>query len=77
MQASFYYDTATGLKVKESSVISLGGQTQSQESTFLEYQEVDGIKFPALKTQTMGPQEVESKLLEAVVNYEVSETDFD
>ncbi len=77
IQASFFYDVATGLKVKETSVISMGGQTQSQESNILEYQEVDGIKFPAVKTQTMGPQEIESKLLEAVVNYEVTEADFD
>mgnify|MGYP000113778886 CR=1 FL=1 len=39
-------------------------------------QEVDGIKFPSLRVVPMGPQQIESKLLEAVINYEVQESDF-
>ncbi|UJH66136.1 pitrilysin family protein [Allomuricauda sp. SCSIO 65647] len=77
INASFFYDVETGLKVKEASVISMNGQTQNQSSSLKEYQEVDGIKFPSVKTQSMGPQEIEVKLLEAVINKGISEADFE
>ena len=76
VQASYFYDVETGLKIKEATVISMNGQTQNQESSIKEYQEVDGIKFPSLRVVPMGPQQIESKLLEAVINYEVQESDF-
>ncbi|MGB5190894.1 M16 family metallopeptidase [Robiginitalea sp.] len=76
VQASYFYDVETGLKIKEATVINMNGQTQNQESLIKGYQEVDGIKFPAIKVSAMGPQQVESKLLEAVINYEVQESDF-
>ncbi|GMN09776.1 hypothetical protein MTsPCn9_18190 [Croceitalea sp. MTPC9] len=77
MQSSFFYDVETGLKIKETSVITMNGQTQNQSSMLKDYQEVDGIKFPSIKTQSFGPQEVEVKLLEAVINTGVSEADFE
>ncbi|WP_445383921.1 insulinase family protein [Robiginitalea sp. IMCC44478] len=76
VQASYFYDVETGLKVKEASVVSMNGQTQNQETIIKEYQEVDGIKFPSIKLGSMGPQQIESKLLEAIINYEVTESDF-
>lgn len=76
VQASYFYDTETGLKIKEATVISINGQTQNQETSIKEYQEVDGIKFPSLRVVPMGPQQIESKLLEAVINYDVQESDF-
>jgi hypothetical protein len=76
IQASYFYDVENGLKIKEASVVNMNGQTQNQETLIKEYQEVDGIKFPSLKVVPMGPQQIESKLLEAVINYEVQESDF-
>jgi predicted Zn-dependent peptidase len=76
VQVSYFYDVETGLKIKEITVISMNGQTQNQETSIKEYQEVDGIKFPSLRIVPMGPQQIESKLLEAVINYEVQESDF-
>ncbi|UCE69160.1 MAG: insulinase family protein [Flavobacteriaceae bacterium] len=76
VQASYFYDFETGLKIKEATVISMNGQTQNQETLIKEYQEVDGIRFPSLRVVPMGPQQIESKLLEAVINYEVQESDF-
>ncbi|WP_445381049.1 M16 family metallopeptidase [Robiginitalea sp. IMCC43444] len=76
VQASYFYDVETGLKVKEASVVSMNGQTQNQETFIKEYQEVDGVKFPSVKLGSMGPQPIESKLLEAIINYEVTESDF-
>jgi len=77
VQASFYYDVETGLKVKETSVINMGGQTQNQETIFKEYKEVDGILFPAAKSSTFGPQVLESTLIEAIVNSGFTDADFE
>ncbi|MEM7379657.1 MAG: insulinase family protein [Bacteroidota bacterium] len=77
VQATYFYDTESGLKLKEATVISMNGQTQNQEVTFKDYQEIEGIMFPSVKIGTMGPQVIESKLLEAVINKEVTEADFE
>lgn len=77
VRASYFYDVETGLKVKEASTISMNGQTQNQETLISDYQEVEGILFPSKKSQAMGPQQVETTLLEAVVNYQVQASDFD
>ncbi|MGI9549916.1 MAG: insulinase family protein [Aurantibacter sp.] len=76
-QATYFYDVESGLKVKEAAVIKMGGQTQNQETTLKDYIEVDGIMFPSVKSTMMGPQQVESRLLEAVVNKNVSDADFE
>jgi hypothetical protein len=66
----------SGLKVKETTIITMNGQSQNQEVNYKDYQEVDGIKFPSVRVGSMGPQMIETKLLEAVINVEVSEEDF-
>lgn len=76
VQASYFYDVESGLKVKETTVVTMNGQTQNQEVNYKDYQEVDGIKFPSVKVGSMGPQMIETKLLEAAINVEVTEEDF-
>ena len=77
VQSTYFYDVETGLKVKEASVTSMNGQTQNQESVLTDYQEFDGIKFPVMRTSNLGPQTIEAKLLEAVINFSVTEADFE
>ena len=77
VQATYFYDLETGLKVKEASVTTMGGQTQNQEAFLKEYKEVDGIKFPSVRVSALGPQMVEFKLMEAVINVEVTDADFE
>ncbi len=77
IQATYYYDMESGLKVKEATVTSMNGQTQNQESTLMDYQEFDGIKFPAMRTSDLGPQTIKAKLLEAVINFGPTDADFD
>ncbi|MBT8286033.1 MAG: insulinase family protein [Flavobacteriaceae bacterium] len=77
VQSTYFYDVETGLKVKEASVTSMNGQTQNQESILTDYQEFDGIKFPAMRTSNLGPQTIEAKLLEAVINFSVTDADFE
>ena len=76
VSSSIYFDVESGLKIKEVQTISMGGQTQNQEASFSNYQEFNGIKFPATKTGSLGPQTVEFKLVDAKVNEDVSEADF-
>ena len=72
-----FYDVGTGLKIKEAQVISMGGKTQNQETTFGEYKDYDGIKFPITKSGSLGPQTVEFKLIDVKINEGVSESDFE
>jgi len=76
VQTTYFYDVESGLKVKEATIINMNGQTQNQEVNYKDYQEVDGIKFPSVKVGSMGPQMIETKLLEAVINVQVTEEDF-
>lgn len=77
IQASYFYDVESGLKVKEATVINMGGQTQNQETFYKDYKEIDGIKFPGTRVSSFGPQQLESTLLEAVINKEFTEADFE
>lgn len=77
LKATYFYDVESGLKVKELIIINMGGQTQNQETTLKDYTEIDGILFPSVKSTMMGPQMVESKLVEAVVNNNISDADFE
>ncbi|MGB5646640.1 MAG: insulinase family protein, partial [Muriicola sp.] len=77
IQATYFYDIETGLKVKEASVTTMGGQSQSQEALLKDYTEVEGIKFPSVRMSQLGPQMVEFKLAEAVINVAVTDVDFE
>jgi predicted Zn-dependent peptidase len=77
VSTSVYFNVKTGFKAKEVQVISMGGQTQNQESSFADYQDYNGVKFPATKTGNLGPQVVTFKLTDAKVNEGVSESDFE
>jgi predicted Zn-dependent peptidase len=59
-ETTAFFDVASGLKVKE-----IGDQGNS---TFSDYREVNGVKFPFALTQQMGPQTVEMKVPSIKVN---------
>lgn len=77
ISSSLFFDVETGLKVKETQVTSMQGQTQTQESNYSNYKEFNGVLFPATKSGNLGPQVVEFKLIDAKVNEGVSESDFE
>jgi len=76
VNSSVYYDAKTGLKLKEVQSTSMGGRTQNQETTFSDYKEYNGIKFPTKKTGSMGPQKMSFTLSEAKINEDVNDDDF-
>ncbi|OSY87068.1 peptidase M16 [Tenacibaculum holothuriorum] len=71
-----YYDVDSGLKVKEVQNINMGGRTQTQEATFGDYKEFNGVKFPGKKSGSLGPQKVQYVLKDAKINEGVSDADF-
>ncbi|MEN8799542.1 MAG: pitrilysin family protein [Flavobacteriaceae bacterium] len=77
VQASYFYDVETGLKVKEITTIEMNGQSQVQETSFKDYQDFEGIKFPARTIGALGTEVLESKLLEATINGEIPDAEFD
>ena len=72
----FLYDVYSGLKIKEISTTNMGGQAQVQESKFGDYLDFNGILFPTQKSQSLGPQSIEMKLVDVVLNPTFSDEDF-
>ena len=71
-----FYDATSGLKVKEETTLTANGQTMTQSSEMGNYQEVDGIMFPFMVSQSMGPQKIEFTVTDIKVNEGVSSEDF-
>jgi len=77
VQASYFYDVESGLKLKETSTVSINGQTHTQEVFFRDYEDKGGLRFPGVRIGSMGGQMVESKLTGAEVNGAISDSDFE
>ncbi|MGA8854086.1 MAG: pitrilysin family protein [Christiangramia sp.] len=71
-----FYSVENGLKVKSVKTINQGGQSMTIPTIFSDYREVEGVKFPFMISQSMGPQSFEFKVSEILVNEGVSEEDF-
>ncbi len=73
---TFYFDTKTGLKIKELQNVAFGGRNQKQEATFSDYKDFNGVKFATKKIGSFGPQKATFTLKNAKVNEGVSDADF-
>ncbi|MCG8802558.1 M16 family metallopeptidase [Tenacibaculum finnmarkense] len=71
-----FYDVKSGLKVKEVSVAKGPQGEVKVPLEFSDYKEVNGIKFPHLVIQSMGPMKMNFKLKEVKINEGVSNADF-
>lgn len=72
-----YYDTTSGLKVKKAETAKgPGGQEVVQETTYGDYKEVDGIKFPYEMVVPMAGQKIEFKTISVNVNKPLKKEDF-
>jgi len=72
-----YYDTQNGLKLMESTLIEMNGQTIENSIKFSDYKTQEGIQFPFIFTQQMGPQELEFKVEELKINPSIQQGSFD
>lgn len=74
---SLFYDTKTGLKVKEVQTTSMQGQSQSQASLLKDYQVFEGVLLPTVKESEVMGQAITFNLKEAVFNKDVTAADFE
>src|SRR5690554_3033557 len=72
-----FYGKESGLKIKEVTKGEMMGQTFTAITSFSDYAEVDGIKFPYTINQATGPQEFTFKISKIVINEGVSDADFE
>ena len=72
----FLYDINSGLKIREISTTNMGGQSQVQETIIGNYSEFNGILFPSEKSQLLGPQTIDMKLVDVLINPKLSDEDF-
>lgn len=75
-KTTLYYDVTSGLKIGKAVVQEANGQKMTQISSFGDYKEVKGIKFPFKTTLSFGPQEIEFKTTEVKINEGVTDADF-
>ena len=71
-----FYDTETGLNVKDILVQEQGGQKITSTMMYKGYKEVDGIKFPQQMTISFGPQQMDFMVKDIKINEGVSDEDF-
>lgn len=71
-----FFDTETGLKVKDIVIQEQGGQKIPSTVGYSNYKEVNGIKFPHTISIAAGPQKFDFNVSEIKVNEGVSDEDF-
>lgn len=72
-----YYESATGLKVKETKEIQTAQGLFEQETYFSDYREVRGIKYPFSITQYLGLQEINLTVKSIKINSGLDDKTFE
>ena len=77
-KSTIYYAVESGLKIKKSDTgKGPGGQEVTQDTSYADYKEVDGIKFPHQVVVPMGPQKIEMTMKSVKVNSPLTKADFE
>lgn len=72
-----YYAVESGLKLKAVTTTTVQGQTINQSAAYADYQEVDGIKFPFLITQSGAmPMAIDMKVDSIELNADIPASTF-
>tara|TARA_Y100001960_G_C14751829_1_gene868922 strand:+ start:368 stop:2425 length:2058 start_codon:yes stop_codon:yes gene_type:complete len=72
-----YYDSETGLKVKETQIAEMPDGSKIPQTTFYEdYKAINGVLFPHVIKMPIGPQNLAFRVINITVNPQVSESDF-
>lgn len=72
-----FYSVETGLKLKSVTIQEQMGQKMENTVGYSEYKEVDGVLFPHLMTQSVGPQNFEIVFNEIMVNQDIPDSKFE
>jgi len=77
MVSTDYYSVETGLKIRSESTMDAGqsGKT-SMVTDFLEYSDIQGVKYPTKMKQSAGPQVIDITIAEILVNTGIKEDIF-
>ncbi|WP_066632138.1 M16 family metallopeptidase [Labilibacter marinus] len=70
--STVYFDVASGLKIKQVATSPMGNST----TIYAKYKETEGIKFPSVMSQTMGPQMVDIEVTSIELNKGLEESVF-
>ena len=73
---SLFFDAESGLKVRYSKVMETPRGAMTNSIDFTDFQSVDGIMVPYTTIQKVGPQAIESKVDEALLNQKLAEDTF-
>ena len=65
-----YYAVESGLKLKQTSVTEMMGQTQTQETTYGNYKSFGNLLIPTTTTVPLGPQTVDATIGDVKINGE-------
>ena len=72
-----FFDIKSGLKLQEVQVVKTpDGKEVRVPSTFSNYKEVKGVKFPFSMGQKMGPMDIKFEVTEIKINEGVTDEDF-
>ncbi|MGB0172772.1 MAG: insulinase family protein, partial [Flavobacteriaceae bacterium] len=65
-----YYAVESGLKLKQTTVTEMMGQTQTQETTYGNYKSFGSLLIPTTTTVPLGPQAVDATIGDVKINGE-------
>jgi len=68
-----YFDVKTGLKIKEITPTPQGAVSVSYE----DYTDFDGVKIPVNRKMAVGPQTIDMKVIEVVINKGIVDSEFE
>ena len=63
-----FYSAEDFLKLQTIETIEIQGQIQSSTTSFSDYKAVEGIRFPHLVRQDMGPQKIDFQVKSIILN---------
>lgn len=75
-KSTYYYDVESGLKVKQTESLETPQGTMVSATTYSDYKEVEGVRFPQKIGQQQGPMNLTFELIEIQVNPEIKDSLF-
>lgn len=74
--ATSYFDTESGLKIKSVKVVQTPQGEVTQATSYADYEEKEGVRFPQTIVQDVGPQTLKMEVISLEVNVPVEEEVF-
>lgn len=72
----YYYDTETGLRIREVTMAETPQGEMAQSTSYADYREVNGVLFPHTVMLPLGPQSMKAEVVELELNTNISDSNF-